>query len=85
MNTGAFVEIDYVAKVKDGRYFDVTDEARAKELQGVGIARQRLAIAKGLKDSVESCAAAGISPETLPACQSSAMASSTRRLVYIGR
>ncbi|MCC7569089.1 MAG: peptidylprolyl isomerase [Candidatus Methanofastidiosa archaeon] len=32
MNTGAFVEIDYVAKVKDGRYFDVTDEARAKEL-----------------------------------------------------
>jgi regulator of protease activity HflC (stomatin/prohibitin superfamily) len=38
-------------------------EARAKELQGVGIARQRLAIAKGLKDSVESCAAAGISPE----------------------
>lgn len=38
-------------------------EARAKELQGVGIARQRLAIAKGLKDSVESCAEAGISPE----------------------
>jgi regulator of protease activity HflC (stomatin/prohibitin superfamily) len=38
-------------------------EARAKELQGVGIARQRLAIAKGLKESVESCAEAGISPE----------------------
>ena len=38
-------------------------EARAKELQGVGIARQRLAIAKGLKESVEACAEAGISPE----------------------
>jgi len=38
-------------------------EARAKELQGVGIARQRLAIARGLKESVESCAEAGISPE----------------------
>lgn len=37
-------------------------EARAKELQGVGIARQRLAIAKGLKESVEACAEAGISP-----------------------
>ncbi len=37
-------------------------EARAKELQGVGIARQRLAIARGLKESVEACAAAGISP-----------------------
>ncbi len=36
-------------------------EARAKELQGVGIARQRLAIAKGLKESVETCAEAGIS------------------------
>ena len=36
-------------------------EARAKELQGVGIARQRLAIANGLKESVEACAAAGIS------------------------
>jgi len=36
-------------------------EARAKELQGVGIARQRLAIARGLKESVEACAAAGIS------------------------
>ena len=31
MKDGAFVEIDYLAKVKDGRYFDVTDEARAKE------------------------------------------------------
>jgi regulator of protease activity HflC (stomatin/prohibitin superfamily) len=38
-------------------------EARAKELQGVGIARQRLAIANGLKESVEACAEAGISPE----------------------
>lgn len=38
-------------------------EARAKELQGVGIARQRLAIANGLKESVEACAAAGISAE----------------------
>lgn len=38
-------------------------EARAKELQGVGIARQRLAIANGLKESVEACAAAGISSE----------------------
>lgn len=38
-------------------------EARAKELQGIGIARQRLAIANGLKDSVEACAEAGISPE----------------------
>ncbi|MBI5866245.1 MAG: SPFH domain-containing protein [Planctomycetes bacterium] len=38
-------------------------EARAKELQGVGIARQRLAIAKGLKESVEACSEAGISPE----------------------
>lgn len=38
-------------------------EARAKELQGVGIARQRLAIANGLKDSVEACSEAGISPE----------------------
>jgi regulator of protease activity HflC (stomatin/prohibitin superfamily) len=38
-------------------------EARAKELQGVGIARQRLAIANGLKESVEACSAAGISPE----------------------
>jgi len=38
-------------------------EARAKELQGVGIARQRLAIARGLKESVEACAEAGISPE----------------------
>jgi regulator of protease activity HflC (stomatin/prohibitin superfamily) len=38
-------------------------EARAKELQGVGIARQRLAIARGLKESVESCSEAGISPE----------------------
>jgi regulator of protease activity HflC (stomatin/prohibitin superfamily) len=37
-------------------------EARAKELQGVGIARQRLAIAKGLKESVEACSEAGISP-----------------------
>ncbi|MBK8267962.1 MAG: SPFH domain-containing protein [Planctomycetes bacterium] len=35
-------------------------EARAKELQGVGIARQRLAIANGLKDSVAACAEAGI-------------------------
>ena len=42
---------------------DAEAEARAKELQGVGIARQRLAIAKGLKDSVESCSEAGISPE----------------------
>jgi len=38
-------------------------EARAKELQGVGIARQRLAIAHGLKESVDACAEAGISPE----------------------
>jgi regulator of protease activity HflC (stomatin/prohibitin superfamily) len=38
-------------------------EARAKELQGSGIARQRLAIARGLKESVEACAEAGISPE----------------------
>lgn len=38
-------------------------EARAKELQGVGIARQRLAIARGLKESVEACSEAGISPE----------------------
>ena len=38
-------------------------DARAKELQGVGIARQRLAIANGLKDSVKVCAEAGISPE----------------------
>jgi regulator of protease activity HflC (stomatin/prohibitin superfamily) len=38
-------------------------EARAKELQGVGIARQRLAIANGLKESVQTCAEAGISPE----------------------
>jgi len=38
-------------------------EARAKELQGVGIARQRLAIAKGLKESVAACTEAGISPE----------------------
>lgn len=38
-------------------------EARAKELQGVGIARQRLAIANGLKESVEACAEAGISSE----------------------
>jgi regulator of protease activity HflC (stomatin/prohibitin superfamily) len=38
-------------------------EARAKELQGIGIARQRLAIAKGLKESVDACAEAGISPE----------------------
>lgn len=37
-------------------------EARAKELQGVGIARQRLAIARGLKESVEACTEAGISP-----------------------
>lgn len=38
-------------------------EARAKELQGVGIARQRLAIANGLKASVAACSEAGISPE----------------------
>jgi regulator of protease activity HflC (stomatin/prohibitin superfamily) len=38
-------------------------EARAKELQGVGIARQRLAIARGLKESVDACKEAGISPE----------------------
>jgi regulator of protease activity HflC (stomatin/prohibitin superfamily) len=38
-------------------------EARAKELQGVGIARQRLAIANGLKESVAVCSAAGISAE----------------------
>lgn len=38
-------------------------EARAKELQGVGIARQRLAIANGLKESVSVCAEAGISAE----------------------
>jgi len=38
-------------------------EARAKELQGAGIARQRLAIARGLKESVDACAEAGISPE----------------------
>lgn len=38
-------------------------EARAKELQGVGIARQRLAIANGLKDSVSACSEAGISLE----------------------
>ncbi len=31
MKDGAFVEIDYLARIKDGRYFDVTDEARAKE------------------------------------------------------
>jgi regulator of protease activity HflC (stomatin/prohibitin superfamily) len=37
-------------------------EARAKELQGVGIARQRLAIARGLKESVTACTEAGISP-----------------------
>jgi regulator of protease activity HflC (stomatin/prohibitin superfamily) len=37
-------------------------EARAKELQGVGIARQRLAIARGLKESVTACSEAGISP-----------------------
>jgi len=37
-------------------------EARAKELQGVGIARQRLAIANGLKESVAVCSEAGISP-----------------------
>ncbi len=37
-------------------------DARAKELQGVGIARQRLAIAKGLKESVSACTEAGISP-----------------------
>lgn len=37
-------------------------EARAKELQGVGIARQRLAIARGLKESVDACTEAGISP-----------------------
>ena len=37
-------------------------EARAKELQGAGIARQRLAIAKGLKESVAACTEAGISP-----------------------
>lgn len=37
-------------------------EARAKELQGVGIARQRLAIANGLKESVQACGEAGISP-----------------------
>ena len=35
-------------------------EARAKELQGVGIARQRLAIANGLKESVEACAGSRI-------------------------
>ncbi len=38
-------------------------EARAKELQGVGIARQRLAIANGLKESVAACSEAGISSE----------------------
>jgi regulator of protease activity HflC (stomatin/prohibitin superfamily) len=38
-------------------------EARAKELQGVGIARQRMAIARGLKESVEACSAAGIPAE----------------------
>ncbi|MHC4092383.1 MAG: SPFH domain-containing protein [Planctomycetota bacterium] len=38
-------------------------EARAKELQGIGIAKQRLAIANGLKESVEACAEAGIKPE----------------------
>jgi regulator of protease activity HflC (stomatin/prohibitin superfamily) len=38
-------------------------EARAKELQGVGIANQRLAIARGLKQSVEACSEAGISAE----------------------
>ncbi len=38
-------------------------EARAKELQGVGIARQRLAIANGLKESVAVCSEAGISAE----------------------
>ena len=38
-------------------------EARAKELQGSGIARQRLAIARGLKESVDACSEAGISPE----------------------
>jgi regulator of protease activity HflC (stomatin/prohibitin superfamily) len=42
---------------------DAEAEARAKELQGVGIARQRLAIANGLKESVHACAEAGISPE----------------------
>src|SRR6185369_13702489 len=42
---------------------DAEAEARAKELQGIGIARQRLAIAKGLKESVEACSEAGISPE----------------------
>ena len=38
-------------------------EARAKELQGVGTARPRLAIANGLKASVSACSEAGISPE----------------------
>jgi len=42
---------------------DAEAEARAKELQGVGIARQRLAIANGLKESVAACAEAGISSE----------------------
>ena len=42
---------------------DAEAEARAKELQGVGIARQRLAIANGLKDSVQACSEAGISSE----------------------
>ncbi len=42
---------------------DAEADARAKELQGVGIARQRLAIARGLKESVEACSEAGISPE----------------------
>jgi regulator of protease activity HflC (stomatin/prohibitin superfamily) len=42
---------------------DAEAEARAKELQGVGIARQRLAIANGLKESVRACSEAGISSE----------------------
>lgn len=35
-------------------------EAASKELQGIGIAKQRIAIAKGLKEAVEACTQAGV-------------------------
>ncbi len=38
-------------------------EAESKRLQGEGIAKQRVAIAKGLKEAVDACTEAGVSPE----------------------
>ncbi len=59
----AMNKVNASARLKEAARNEAEAEARAKELQGIGIAKQRLAIANGLKESVGACAEAGISPE----------------------